>query len=105
MARMNIESRAARAAASGVAAALYLSVTDDAGKPIVDLQPGDFSVRAISSAAVALKEVTSRGEGIYVAEIVPAVAGATWAPGEYVLAVSVRRVFDRGQGLAVLAIS
>ncbi len=109
MARMNVEARAARA---GRAAAVFVSVADDAGKAITDLRAGDLSVRALApppgaelaALQVAVAEVSPRGEGIYVAAIVLAPAGAAWPSGEHVLAVDVRRVFDRGQTLAVLAI-
>jgi hypothetical protein len=115
VARMNVEARAVRVdqgegggGGAGGGAAVIVSVTDDAGRPIVDLVPGQLLVRAIgggggATVEVAVAEVASRGEGIYVATIAPG-AGAGWPSGEHVLAVVVRRAFDRGQSLAVLTI-
>jgi len=103
VARVNVEARASR---GGPRATIVVSVTDDTGKPITDLQGDDLFVRAVGSAAggpgVTVTGVDSRGEGIYVMEILPATA--SWPRGEHVLAIAVRRVFDRGQTLAVLTI-
>jgi hypothetical protein len=115
VARMNVEARAVRvdrgdggARGAGCNAAVFVSVTDDAGKPIVDLGAGQLLVGAIGAGGgatleVAVVEVASRGEGIYVAAIAPG-AGAAWPSGDHVLSVVVRRAFDRGQSLAVLTI-
>ena len=103
MARVNVEARACR---NGARASIVVSVTDDSGKPITDLQAGDLFVRAVDSAVpgpgLTVAGVAPRGEGIYVMEILP--AAAPWPPGEHVLAIAVRRVFDRGQTLAALII-
>ena len=104
VARMNIEARAARQAPGADRATVVFSVTDDAGKPITDLAPDHLFVRAIGGPEVTIAEVGSRGEGIYVMQIVPASTPAVWPSGEHVLAVAVWRLFDRGQSLAVLAI-
>jgi hypothetical protein len=107
VANVNLQARAIRTAAPD-AAALVVSATDDAGKPITDLEAGDVSLRAVSAGPealqVALRGLTARGDGIYAGEIAVVPPGAAWPPGEHVLAVSVRRVFDRGQCLAVLVI-
>jgi hypothetical protein len=113
VARMNVEARAVAVGhggggGGGGGAAVIVSVTDDAGRPIVDLVAGQLLVRAIGGGGGATLEVTvgevaSRGEGIYVATIAPG-AGGGWPSGEHVLAVVVRRAFDRGQSLAVLTI-
>jgi hypothetical protein len=103
VARVNVEARASR---NGTRAIIFVSVTDDTGKPITDLSADDLFVRAVGSVAggpgVTMAGVVPKGEGIYAMEILP--AGPPWPPGEHVLAIAVRRVFDRGQTLAVLTI-
>ena len=105
MARMNVEARAVPGPSPGGRATLVLSITDDAGKPITDLAPEHLFVRAVGDAPeVTVAVAASAGEGIYVVHILPAAAAGAWRSGDHVLAVAVRRVFDRGQCLAVLAI-
>jgi hypothetical protein len=102
---MNIEARVGR---TGDRTAVVLSVTDDAGKPVTDLAAEHISVYAASGATagpeVAVAGVAARGEGVYLVDIVLGPLSASWPAGEHVLVVGVRRVFDRGQSLAVLTI-
>jgi hypothetical protein len=104
VARMNIVALAARQAPGADRATVVLSVTDDAGKPIDDLLPDHLFVRAAVGPEVTIVETAARGEGVYLVQIVPAATPAVWPSGEHVLAVAVRRLFDRGQSLAVLVI-
>jgi hypothetical protein len=105
LARMNVQARIGR---TEERVAVFLSVTDDFGKPINDLATGDIFVRALDSGApapeVAVTGLMARGEGLYVLPLALAPLTASWPPGEHVLVVVVRRVFDRGQTLAVLTV-
>jgi hypothetical protein len=111
MARLIIEARGARGgAATGDRdrAVVVVSVSDEAGRAVTGLGAASFGIQAIMVApggpGVAISAVTSRADGFYGVELVPSTPAATWRPGQYVLAVSVGRGFDRGQGLAELII-
>lgn len=109
MARVNIEARVVRGRATAGGrepAGLVVAASDDGGKPLGDLALEHFQVRIVAASSATDAAVTSlaaKGEGIYWLEVMPA-DGAAWSGGEVVLAVHVRRVFERGQGLAVLAL-
>jgi len=84
---------------------IFVSVTDEGGKPIDDLAAADIGVHAIEGGLeVAVAGVAARGDGVYALPVTLAPLLASWPRGEHVLLVRVRRVFDRGQSLAVLTI-
>ena len=108
VAKLNIEARGGRVAlpgGGGERVALVVSVTDEAGRPVTDLLPDDFLVRAVALGSpdpeISLNGASARGEGVYLLDVA---AAQGWGAGRSVLLVAVRRVFERGQCLAEIAV-
>lgn len=82
---------------------IIVSVTDQDGKPVSDLDSHDFIVKVIVAPGGGrishdIKVAKSDFPGVYRAEVVPS-ENETWKEGVYIFAVGVHRKFDRGQSL------
>ena len=82
---------------------IVVSVTDQDGKPVSDLDAHDFTIKAIvapggGQLAYDVKVVHSDFPGVYLTEVVPA-ENDSWKGGVYIFAVGVHRKFDRGQSV------
>lgn len=82
---------------------IIVSVTDQDGKPVGNLDVHDFIIKAIVTPdggriSHDIRVVESDFSGVYVVEVVP-FKNETWKKGVYIFAVGVHKKFDRGQAI------